>query len=605
MEELLHLLIFRYKLIKARIGKGTGRLLRLFLFLLSLAVVTVMLIEVGYQLPTLIHSRMRHFYNFALVMLTFLGTVSFLVDNPSVRSLGFFQKLDFSFHIGMTIFALFYFLVGDQSLSLIPGVSLLVKWKVVYILLFLLAVFQISGAAMRFINSTLQPARLFAGSFLVFILIGSWLLILPNSLQHPISYIEALFTATSSVCITGLTVVNISTTYTQTGIFIMMILMQIGALGVLTFTTLFGLLAMGKTSIRADVIIRDMLNQNNFNEIFRLMRLILITTLSIEAIGAVWLYQMADDPTRFPFRTAVFHAISAFCNAGFSTLPDGLTTDWIRYNWNFMFALSILVILGSIGFPIVNNLRYGIMVLIQNLFRRFGLHQRVIHRANIFTLNTKIAVWMTLLLLSVGTISFYINEYNGILKDLTFQGKLTTAFFMSMTPRSGGFNCYPMGAMTQFSVLATMILMWIGGGPLSTGGGVKTTTFGLALMSIWSIMRGRDYVDIYHRRISHASILRASALIFISVVLTGVGTMLIQWFDPHIPFRNIVFEVLSAISTCGLSMDTTPLLSDPSRIVLILFMFFGRVGLLVILESLVNNSNDRDYRYPTDYVAVG
>ena len=302
---------------------------------------------------------------------------------------------------------------------------------------------------------------------------------------------------------------------------------------------------------------------------------------------------------------AVFHSISAFCNAGFSTLPDGLNTEIVKYNWNFLFIISLLVILGSIGFPIVNNIRYGLYHVLRNVFMKIGYHHSYKHQANLFTLNTKIAIWMTIILLTSGTVFFYFTEQDGILRDLSMQGKITTSLFMSMTPRSGGFNCYPMAGMTQFGVLMTMFLMWVGGGPLSTGGGIKTTTFGLTMMSIWSIMRGREYVDIYRRRINPVSILRASALVFISMLLTAIGVMLMTFFDPHLPFRNICYEVLSAISTCGLSMDTTPLLSDGSKLVVIAFMYFGRVGLLIILESLVKNDNAKDYRYPTDYVAVG
>ncbi|MEG1617537.1 MAG: potassium transporter TrkG [Bacteroidales bacterium] len=604
MEKFSHYLLFRYKLIRSRFGKTVGRINRLLLFLLSLSVVVMMLVELGYPLTQSTKAFFREFYNISFVLISFLGIQSFMIDNPSLKDMSRGGKINLIIQLFIAGFALFYY-IFQRIISDISWLSFIEKRHLIYLFLFLLALFQLSGAALRFINSKFEPARIFAGSFIVFILIGSWLLILPNSLLRPISYIEALFTATSSVCITGLSVVNISSTFTSTGLFIMVVLMQIGALGVLTFTTLFGMLAMGKTSFRADVLIRDMLNQNNFNEIFRMMRLIFFTTLSIEIIGAFWLYEAAGDPVRFPFRTAVFHSVSAFCNAGFSTLPEGLATPWINHNWAFLFAISVIVIIGSIGFPIVNNIRYGLTHMIYNLFTRFGLKRPVIHRASLFTINTKIAVWMTIILLSTGTLFFYFSEYNGILKDLSYTGKWTTAFFMAMTPRSGGFNCYPMLAMTQLSVLFTMGLMWIGGGPLSTGGGIKTTTFGLAILNIWCIMRGQTNVDMYNRRIDQSSLIRAGALIFISIVLTFIGTFLISWFDPEISLRNIIFDVLSAISTCGLSMDTTPLLSDPSRIVLIVFMFCGRVGLLIILESLVKNSDAKDYRYPTDYVAVG
>ena len=604
MENILNALIFRLKLFRSRVEVPIRFITNILLFVLSLAVLAMMIVHIGYELDTETLHFFHAFYRVSLIILSLVGLFNFLLNNPNIKILPTVTRIDFFYHVFTAIFVVIYYLIGEKNIDQTLVGHFFVRIKLTQIFLFLLALSQISGAILRFLNSRFQPARLFAISFLLLILVGSWLLSLPNCLQRPISYMDALFTATSSVCITGLTVVNIADTFTDTGRIIMLILIQIGGLGVLTFTTLFGVLAMGKTSFRADVLIKDMLNQNNFNDIFKLMRLIFLTTFVLEGIGAVWLYQAVADPVNFPIQRAVFHSVSAFCNAGFSTLPDGLMAPFLIHNNNFLFAISILVILGSIGFPIVNNVRYGLTILFRNIFSRVD-SRPVKHQANLFSLNTRIAVWMTILLLSSSTLLFFLTEYNGILADLPWNGKLTTAFFMAMTPRSGGFNCYPMGGLTQIAVILTMILMWIGGGPLSTGGGVKTTTFGLSVMSIWNIMRGRRYVEMYHRRIAPVSIFRASALVFISVVLTAFSVLLITWFDPQLPFRNVVFEVLSGISTCGLSMDTTPLLSDPSKLVIIAMMFCGRVGLLIILESLVPNDNDHDYQYPTDYVAVG
>lgn len=604
MENLLHVLIFRLRLGYNRLEKLVRFITNLLLFFLSLAVLAVMIIHIGYNLSVETLTVFHSFYRVSLIILSLVGLINFVLNNPNIKKLPLVGHIDFFYHIFVAVFVTIYYFIGETQMSRFLIGEWIDKSHLFLIFLFLLAVSQISGGVLRFLNSTFQPARMFAISFLLLILIGSWLLTLPNCLQQPISYIDALFTATSAVCITGLTAVNIAEVFTDTGQIILLILIQIGGLGVLSFTTLFGVLAMGKTSFRADVLIKDMLNQNNFNDIFKLMRLIFLTTFVLEGVGAVWLYKTVNDPMNFPIQRAVFHSISAFCNAGFSTLPDGLMTPFLVDNYNFLFAISILVILGSIGFPIINNLRYGLFFIGRNLFHKIDFRP-IRHKANIFTLNTKIAVWITLILLMASTIFFYIVEYNGILAGLPWNGKLTKAFFLAMTPRSGGFNCYPMSSMIQPSVLLTLILMWIGGGPLSTGGGIKTTTFGLSIMSIWNIMRGRNYVEISHRRIAPASIFRASALVFISIILTALAVLLMTWFDPQLPFVNIVFEALSGISTCGLSLDTTPLLSDPSKIVLIILMFCGRVGLLIILESLVPNDNDRDYIYPTDYVAVG
>ncbi|MDO5570530.1 MAG: potassium transporter TrkG [Bacteroidales bacterium] len=597
--------LLRYRLLTNSLEEVFGKALSLILFIDSIAVIALMLIHLGYDLTPGIKYKFYDFYNLSLFVLSLGGIFYFLVQNHSQKHFSKAGKLDIFIHSFLLVSSILYFIIKPHRIAAIDSLKWITEYNILYILLFLLSIFHASGAIMRFANTKLQPARLFAGSFLSFILIGSWLLILPHSLQHPISYIDSLFTSTSCVCITGLTVVNIADTFTDTGRFIMLILIQIGGLGVITFTTLFSLLAMGKTTIKTNVLIKDMFNQNNFNDVFKLMRLIFLTTFTIEIIGAIWLYEAAANPILFPFKRAIFHSISAFCNAGFSTMPDGLNTPFIKYNWDFLFAISIIVMLGSIGFPILNNIRFGLYYILQNIFKKFGLRKKYIHRANLFTLNTKIAVWMTIILVFGGMAIFYFLESSSMFKTLDVKGKLTTLLFLATTPRSGGFNCYSMSSMAPLSVLLTMFLMWIGGGPLSTGGGIKTTTFGLSMISIWNIMRGRDKVIIGDRTIEPSSILRASALIFISMLLTSIGTFIVAYFDPQINFRDIVFEVLSAISTCGLSMDVTPQLSDPSRIVLIVLMFCGRVGLLVILDSLVRNSNENDFTYPKAYIAVG
>ena len=562
-------------------------------------------IGLGYNLPPDTIIWFRRFYKDALIILAIVGLIDFILNNPQLNKLTRLTKIDFYFHLFTAIFISLYFLIGENGLRTTCWGRWLIHIQITKYLLFLLAFSQLSGTVLRYLNSKFMPARMFGLSFLFFILIGSLLLSLPNCLQHPISYVDALFTATSAVCITGLTVVNIGNTFTDTGQLILLFLIQIGGLGVLSFTTLFGILAVGKTSLKADQLIKDMLDQNNFNEIFKLLRLIFLTTFVIEFVGAIVLYQTVGNSEQMTIRQAIFHSISAFCNAGFTTYPDGLNTPYLQQNNTFLLAISIIVIIGSIGFPVINNLRYGAFLFGKRISKQFGFKSHYIHQVNIFSINTKMAVFMTVLLLVIGSVFFFFSERDGLMAGKTLSDKLTLSFFMSMTPRSGGFNCYNMGEMTQIVVLFSIMLMWIGGGPLSTGGGIKTTTFGLSVMSIWSIMRGRDYVEVFHRRINSASILRASALVFISVVLSAISIILISIFDPQIPLRNVLFEVLSAISTCGLSMDTTPLLSDSSLYVLMILMFCGRVGLLAILESLVRNEVAKDYQYPTDYVAVG
>jgi len=233
-----------------------------------------------------------------------------------------------------------------------------------------------------------------------------------------------------------------------------------------------------------------------------------------------------------------------------------------------------------------------------------GLQARYIHRPKIINLHTKLVVYTTLLLLVFGAIFFGIFEYDNTLKGLPWYGVAAESFFGSVTPRTAGFNSINMGQMLPQTVLLTMFLMWVGASPVSTGGGIKTSTFAVAMLNIFNVARGRERLEIGGREVTNSSVLRAFGAIVLSILIIGVSSSLIKIFEPKIDMMAIVFESISALSTVGLSIGITPSLDDGSKIVLIVTMFIGRVGALTFLSGLIKHSRELDYRYPKSSIFV-
>lgn len=476
-----------------------------------------------------------------------------------------------------------------------------------FLLVGIQAILKFSISLTSSLSNKLSPNWIFVGSFMILILFGLSLLLLPNATHNGISFLDALFTAVSAVCVTGLTTVDVPSTFTFTGELIILGLIQLGGIGIMTFTSFFGLMFAGSHASQNKMLIKDLIDPDKgISQIFSTLRNIIFLTFIIEALGAWSIYSFLDDRSFHGMYIAVFHSISAFCNAGFSIIPDGLNNASIVNNYAILNSIAFLVIIGGLGFPLLFNLWKWLKTTAINAMRKlFGKTKTYVHTPRIISSNSVIIITITIILLTSGTIIFFVTEYDNILEGKTLWGKLCTAFFMSVTPRTAGFNAFDMGSLMPITLTFMIIYMWIGGSPMSTAGGVKTTTLGIAMLNIWNTLRGRDNIEIRHRSLSHQTVNRAFIIIFVSLAVIATGVCLISIFDPDIQMQHILFEVVSAFSTVGLSVNITPVLTDYSHIVLIVLMFIGRIGLLSLLSCFITKENkSMYYNYPTEDILI-
>lgn len=449
-----------------------------------------------------------------------------------------------------------------------------------------------------------NPAIVFVGSFLILALSGAFLLMLPSATTNSISFTNALFTATSAVCVTGLTVVDTGTDFTLIGQSIILVLIQLGGIGILTFTSFFAFFFRGSSSFKEGLNTKDFIAQEGLKDVFRAALNVVIFTVAVEIVGAIFIYfSVANNyaiDNKFFF--SLFHSISAFCNAGFSIFSSGLYDESIRFHYFFQWIIMILVIFGGLGHNIIFNFYRYIKTYVLELFDKQLIHKQV----PVITLNTKIVIYTTIILLFGGWLFLLGSEFNNtLLEHKTVFGKITNAAFSSVTPRTAGFNVVDYTKMTVPSLLFVIFLMWIGASPASTGGGVKTSTFAIATLNIFAVARGKSRIQIFGRRISSESTSRAFAILCISLIVIGIAIMALLILEPKdTAVLTVVFECFSAYSTVGLSMNFTPTLSEPSKYVIIAVMFIGRIGMLNLMIGLLRQMNHQFYEYPKENILI-
>ena len=471
------------------------------------------------------------------------------------------------------------------------------------------ALLKLSAVITHSLSTKLSPSWIMVGSFLTMIFAGTGLLLLPRATINGISFFDALFTATSAVCVTGLTTIDIASTFTTAGHGIILFLIQLGGIGIMTFTSFFGLMFAGRHPSQNKMLIKDLIDpDNSVSQIFTTLRNIIFITIAIELLGALFIYEAMGNYTLYGAFEAIFHSVSAFCNAGFSTLDSGLFHPDFRNNYLLLNSLSWLIILGGIGFPILFNLWQWIKNKLQRIIYKLQKRsQSSTLNSQLSTLNsnTVIALIMTIILVVGGTIIFFITEYNSILSgDTSFFGKLSTSFFLATVPRTAGFSSFSMGSLTNISVVIMILYMWIGGSPMSTAGGIKTTTFAIALLNVINTLRGRDHIEIRRRTIAKQSINRAFIIIFSSLIVVAFGTIVLSIFEPQLPTQYAIFEVVSAFTTVGLSLNLTANLTFISKITILIIMFIGRLGTITILSCFITNRGTQFYQYPTEHIPI-
>jgi len=449
----------------------------------------------------------------------------------------------------------------------------------------------------------IPPGFIFSVSFLVIIFIGSGLLMMPKAHSGNLSYIDSLFTSVSAVCVTGLVVVDTSTAFTILGKIIIMLLIQIGGLGIMTFTGFFSFIFASGSSFRNNLVLKELFSTETMNNLFRLLGKIIVITFLTEAIGALIIYSSLDSGSRDKLLFSVFHAVSAFCNAGFSTLSGNLYSADIRYNITLQLSVAVLVILGGIGFPVLVSVyasfKYQIAAIIRKL--RGKLRPVKPEKKNVAI---SIVLFMTLILILSGTLLYYLFESEKSLNGMDNIHKLIISFFGSVSSRTAGFNITDITLWSYPTIFMMIFLMWIGASPGSTGGGIKTTTFALAVRTTWNFIRGKEQLRIGNREISNSTITRVLSVIFLSIILISAGFISFLLSEPDKDPVKLLFECFSAYATVGLSLVDSATLTSAGKVIDMILMFVGRVGPLTLLTGFLLSSRKRYSRYPEVEIVI-
>lgn len=437
----------------------------------------------------------------------------------------------------------------------------------------------------------LSPPQVLVIGFGAIIMAGTFLLMLPisNTTGEPLNFMDALFTATSATCVTGLVVVDTGTFFSTFGQVVIMCLIQIGGLGFMTMATLFALVFRRRISLKDRLVLQEAMNQTSMEGIVRLIRRVLLYSLVIESAAAVilmtrWAFDM---PVSRAIYYGVFHAVTMFNNAGFDLFGDFRSLTPYVYDPVVNFVVMFLIISGGIGFIVMADL-----VDYRNK-RKLSLHSKVV-------------LSMTGALILIGALVIFIFEFTNpkTLGSLNWGGKILGSFFQSVTPRTAGANTLDIGGMRQATQFFIVILMFIGASPGSTGGGIKTTTFTMMIGAVIAMMRGRDDIVIFRYRLVQERIFKALTITLLALLLVISVSMILSTTEDS-TFLSILFETTSAFGTVGLSMGLTPHLSLFGKLMICLTMFAGRLGPLTLAYALGPKKGKELYRHPEGKMIIG
>ena len=502
--------------------------------------------------------------------------------------------------IGAFIILLF----GDSIGRKISGSSVVAEhynilfFHIYYFIIFFIELAKGSTLAKK-VN--MSPPLLMMLSFFVLIICGTGLLLLPKMTTHGISFIDALFTSTSASCVTGLTVVNTATTFTTSGHIVLMLLMQMGGMSILSFATFFiSFLSHSYTGLRYQYMVKDMLSTNRVSDSFSFLREIIVVTFIIEGAGALLLYMYwrttgifeSEGQTIF---YALFHAISAFNNAGFSLWPNNLMDAAVVNSYFPQMIIMILVFVGGIGY-----------VVLRDFFDPKVIQERKRRRWKKLTDGTQIALISSFVIIIVGSILFYLLEYRYTLaaKGNVFD-RVFTSVFQVVAGRTAGFNIVDVDHISVPMLLIFIMIIFIGASPGSTGGGIKTTTAFVILKSIMATIKGKKRIEFHKKTIPFSLVDKAYSIVVMSLSIIFISTVILAILEPVIPLKNILFEATSAFTTCGLSTGCIDKFSISGKAVLTINMYIGRIGTLTFAYALSKRTKESRHEYPETYFMVG
>lgn len=442
----------------------------------------------------------------------------------------------------------------------------------------------------------LSPPQLVLLSFFLLIIIGTTLLMLPIATNKNVPLIDHLFMVTSAACVTGLSTVNLGETYTYFGQIVLLLVIQIGGLGIMTLSAFISIFLGKSMAVKDRLVMQDILEISSLEQLVELILDIVKLTITIEIIGAVILtavFALSGIDFANSLYLGVFHSVSAFCNAGLSPLTNGL--EGYATNPALNFTVTSLIILGGIGFWVMKDIK-----------KCFAQRKPLSAKFHSLTLHSKIVISTTFFLLCVGTLVIFVSEFMTTLAPYSLTEKGMVAYFLSVTSRTAGFNTVHMNSLTSSTVFFLIMLMFIGASPGSTGGGIKTTTFAVLWQSVKSTFLGKKRVELFHRTLDSSVIVKSIALTFTSMMLICFFMLFLLVFEHDKNPLYVLFEAVSAFATVGLSMGITSALTFMGKIFIIALMYIGRVGPLTMVVGLAMKSTKSEgLRYPQEKVIIG
>lgn len=447
----------------------------------------------------------------------------------------------------------------------------------------------IKGIRTKVEEIELNPPLVLLLGFAILILCGGFLLSLPfvTASGQSVGFIDALFTAGSASCVTGLTTVNTAASWNLAGKMIIIILIQIGGLGIMTLATIFPLILRKKIGLTSRQILKEQLNLDSLSGIIKLLKYVLLFTFTVEGIGALFL-SLSFIP-RFGLAKGIgfslFHAISAFCNAGFDILGDSIYP--LRDDPIVNFTLMALVVIGGLGFFVTQEM------IQKKKFNKFSVH-------------SKLVLLISIILVFFGALLFLFLEFtnSGTLASESLGVKVQQSLFQSVISRTAGFYSVKMTELREATKFLLILLMFIGGSPGSTAGGLKTTTFGVLILSMLATIKGENEPLVFRKHISDRTIRKASALVIVSLLLVIIVSFLLT-ITEEAGFLDLLFETTSAYATVGLTTGVTEGLSDFGKLLITLTMYLGRVGPLSLGYAISNRMKYTGLRYPEANISVG
>jgi trk system potassium uptake protein TrkH len=587
--------------LQARLVPQRTRLKINWLVLITLILSIVSLIVEQADIQTRFSSIFTHTLDFTILSLFLAEVVVDFVRSPDKRHFFKRQLFEVLFLIFFTIlFAYNKYLLFSSENALygnLPGKIIIVRNIFV-----LLKVFGRIRKLSAFVRSlTAHPARTVMLSFVLVIVTGTILLMLPFTTPDGagLGFVDSLFTATSAVCVTGLIVVDTATAFSIWGKLIILLLIQAGGLGIMILSFFMAFILRRSLTVEDKFLISYMTSEKDMRNLGRSIKNIINITLIIEGAGAVLLFLGFRARLGTSLETvfvSVFHAVSAFCNAGFSLFSDSLVGFQSSVLINL--TVAVLIILGGLSFVVIMNLKGWLAAGVPTLFRRKSFSSKGL------TLNTRVVLLGTGILLGLGTLLIYAMEHRYTLASLDLKTQYLSAFFQSVTTRTAGFNTMPMSDLRNPTYLLMMIFMFIGGASGSTAGGVKINSLALFLAYVNSLLKDKREVTLFNYAVSKDLVLRALLILLFGLV-SVLGGMLVLSVTESAPFIHICFETVSAFGTVGLSAGITPALSIVGKYVIILLMFIGRIGPLTLLAAAAQRLKQVQIEYPTGEVLVG